>query len=198
MWAVLCALAVASWRLHCAGIRWSELGLRLPENIAAAVGWVLAMFLGAAVAKLAIVDPIAKAARWPPIDLSRFAKLPGNTSLFVGGLLLIWVQAAFGEEMVFRGFLLTRIELLLGAGLTATAIAVGAQALLFGAGHYYLGARGSTTAGLMGLVLGIAYVCDGRSLAPLIAAHGLADTLSLIAFYARIAPVPQSQPNVSA
>jgi len=41
-----------------------------------------------------------------------------------------WTQAAFGEEMVFRGFLLTRLEILLGHGVSATVSAVTGQALL--------------------------------------------------------------------
>ena len=102
----------------------------------------------------------------------------------------MWIQAGFGEELVFRGFLLTRLELLLGAGFTATMIAVAGQAMLFGAGHWYLGPRGITTATLLGLMLGVVCVCDGRNLVPLIGAHGLADSLSLIAIYARIARLP--------
>ena len=102
---------------------------------------------------------------------------------------LVWVQAAFGEELVFRGFLLTRLELLLGGGVGAALTAVVSQALLFGVGHWYLGARGVTTAGIIGVILGVAYLCDGRNLVPLIGAHGPADSLSLIAIYARIARV---------
>jgi hypothetical protein len=55
-----------------------------------------------------------------------------------GGLFLVWVQAAFGEELVFRGFLLTRLELLLGGGLSAAATAVVGQALRrAAAGRYH-------------------------------------------------------------
>jgi hypothetical protein len=37
--------------------------------------------------------------------------------------------------------------------------------------------------------LGATYLFDGRNLVPLIIAHGLIDSLSLIAIYARIARV---------
>jgi len=188
-WAVLCALAVATWRLHSAGMRWDELGMRRPESWAIALAWVAALYAAAALTKILIIDPLAKALAWPPINLSRFARLPGNAGFLAGGLFLVWVQAAFGEELVFRGFLLTRLELLLGGGLGATAIALVGQALLFGAGHWYLGPRGTMTAGITGLILGAVYLCDGRNLVPLISAHGLADSLALIAIYARIARV---------
>jgi hypothetical protein len=104
-----------------------------------------------------------------------------------GYLLLVWASAAFGEELVFRGFLLTRLEILLGSGLTATATAVTGQALLFGVAHWYLGLRGVSTAALIGLAYGVVYVCNARNLAPLIVAHGLTDSLSLIAIYSGIA-----------
>jgi uncharacterized protein len=188
-WATLCALAVASWRLHSSGMRWNELGLSQPENVAIALAWVAALFLAATLVKVLIVEPLGKAAGWPPTNLSRFANLPGNTAFLAGGLVVAWVGAAFGEELVFRGFLLTRLELLLGAGLSATVLAVAAQAMLFGAGHWYLGPRGLTMATSLGLILGIVYVCDGRNLVPLIAAHGLADSMSLIAIYAGVARV---------
>jgi membrane protease YdiL (CAAX protease family) len=188
-WAVLCALAAASWRLRCAGMRWDELGLRTPANWGIALAWVAALYVAAALTKVLVIDPLAKAVGWPPLNLSRFSKLPGNAAFLAGGLFLVWVQAAFAEELVFRGFLLTRLELLLGGGLSATATALVGQALLFGVGHWYLGPRGVTTAGITGLILGVVYLCDGRNLVPLIGAHGLADSLSLIAIYARIVRV---------
>jgi membrane protease YdiL (CAAX protease family) len=187
--AVLCALAVSTWRLHHAGIGWDELGLRMPENLWIAVAWVAALYMGAGLTKIFIIDPLGKALSWPPINFSRFSTLPGNAAFLAAGLLLVWVQAAFGEELVFRGFLLTRLELLLGGALSATATAVVGQALLFGVAHWYLGPRGVTTAGITGLLLGVVYLVDGRNLVPLIGAHGLADSLSLIAIYARLARV---------
>jgi membrane protease YdiL (CAAX protease family) len=190
-WAVLCALAVASWRLEVTGASWQELGLRLPDNAWHTLAWVAAFYVMGVLTSLLVINPLAKAAGWPPLNLSRFAKLPGNTPLFIGGLLLVWVQAAVGEELVFRGFLLTRLELLLGAGSGAAALAVAGQALVFGVAHWYLGPRGVTNAVLLGLILGATYIADGRDLVPLILAHGLADSVSLVAIYARIVRVPQ-------
>jgi hypothetical protein len=50
-WAVLCALAVASWSLRRAGMRWDELGMRAPENWWIALAWVAALYAAAALAK---------------------------------------------------------------------------------------------------------------------------------------------------
>jgi uncharacterized protein len=75
------------------------------------------------------------------------------------------------------------MEMLLGGGTVATASAVVAQALLFGAAHFYLGTRGIATAFAAGLVYGLVYVCNGRNFLPLIVTHGLTDTMSLLAIY---------------
>jgi uncharacterized protein len=187
--AVVCSLAVSSWRLSCSGLRWGDLGLRMPESTVRALAWVAALYFASALMKVLIVDPLGAARGWPSVNLSRFSQLPGNTGLLAGYLLLAWASAAFAEELVFRGFLLTRLELLLGSGLGATAIAATGQALLFGAGHWYLGLRGVCTAALIGLVYGVVYVCNGRNLVPLIIAHGLTDSLSLIAIYSRLVPI---------
>jgi len=185
-WAVACAVAVASWRLTVAGLRWSDVGLRIPDGALPTFVWVVVLYVSAGLAKVLVIDPLASAAGWPRENLSRFSKLPGNAALLAGALLLAWTQAAFGEEMVFRGFLLTRLEILLGGGLSAAVAAVIGQALLFGAGHWYLGPRGMTVAAAFGLILGVVYVFDGRNLAPLIIVHGFADSLSAIVIYARV------------
>jgi membrane protease YdiL (CAAX protease family) len=189
-WAILCALALASWRLRCSDLSWGDLGLRMPDNLLRVLGWVAILYVGSILIKVLVCDPLAKAAGWPPLNLARFSKLPGNAALLAVGLVLVWTQAAFGEEMVFRGFLLTRLDILLGDGWLATPFAVIGQALLFGVGHWYLGPRGVTTASLIGVVLGAVYVCNGRNLVPLIVAHGVTDSVSLLAIYARIARLP--------
>lgn len=188
-WAVLCALAVASWRLSAAGLRWGDLGLRLPKSSAGALAWVAVLYVATALLVVLAVNPLAAAAGWPALTLSRFAELPGNAALLAGYLALAWVSAAIAEELVFRGFLLTRLEALAGTGLAATVLAVAGQALLFGAGHWYLGMRGVTIAALAGLVYGTVYACNGRNLVPLVVAHGVTDSLSLIAIYSGIARI---------
>ena len=62
----------------------------------------------------------------------------------------------------------------------ATIFAVIMQATIFGFRHSYdLSAR-SITVGLIGLVMGIGYVCFGRNLWPLIIAHCILNTMSMI------------------
>ena len=50
------------------------------------------------------------------------------------------------------------------------------------------GLRGAATATMVGLVFGIGFCLNGRSLIPLMIAHGLTDTISLVAIYAGAHP----------
>jgi membrane protease YdiL (CAAX protease family) len=95
-----------------------------------------------------------------------------------------WGAAAFGEEMLFRGFMMTRLLAIIGSdGFAARALAVIGQAALFAAGHAYLGPRGVIAAGLLGVVFSTLYFRNGRNLWPLFIAHGLIDTVSLTLLY---------------
>jgi membrane protease YdiL (CAAX protease family) len=54
---------------------------------------------------------------------------------------------------------------------------------VFGLAHAYQGATGILVTGVLGLVFGLLYL-RSKSLWPLVIAHGLIDTLSLVALYA--------------
>ena len=62
----------------------------------------------------------------------------------------------------------------------ATILAVLLQASIFGFRHSYDLSERSITVGLIGLVMGIAYVKFGRNLWPLIIAHCFLNTMSFI------------------
>ncbi len=78
----------------------------------------------------------------------------------------------FTEEMVWRGYLLTRIEALTGSAWQAVAL----TSLGFGLVHLYQGVGGVINAGLVGLMCGGAFVAT-RRLAAVALAHGAYDLL---------------------
>ena len=84
------------------------------------------------------------------------------------------------EELLDRGFLITWFEQLLAKTSFATSIAVLLQAMIFGFRHSYVLSERSITVGIIGLVMGIAYVKFGRNLWPLIIAHCILNTMSMI------------------
>ena len=56
-------------------------------------------------------------------------------------------------------------------------------AVLFGVGHYYKGPAGVIDSTYSGLVLGGAYLLAGRNLWVSILAHGIKDTVALLAVF---------------
>jgi uncharacterized protein len=182
-YAVLVSLAACTWRLAAAHSSWLELGLRVPKSWLRTSLWSLALLVVTALVSLAIINPVARAAHWAPLDLSRFAGLHGNGHALLAWLLLAWTSAAIAEELVFRGFLISHLQQLWRATPAGRTLAVLMQAVCFGAAHYYLGPRGVVSAMVMGVVYGAMYVATDRNLPALVLAHGATDSLSLMAIY---------------
>ena len=55
--------------------------------------------------------------------------------------------------------------------------------VLFGYGHYYKGPTGILDSGVAGLIPGTAYMVSGRTLWACILAHGLIDTVAVVAAF---------------
>jgi membrane protease YdiL (CAAX protease family) len=179
---VLLSLGVATWRLTRRSSNWSALGLNRPASLvralAAAVGWTVAAFVVAGCALTVAVSAL----HWPALDASRYGNLSGNLPRLTLLLAVAWTSAAFGEELLFRAFLITRLEALLGSSRGATRLAVAIQAVLFGCAHAFQGPTGMLTSFAIGLLFGAVYA-RGRNLWPIIIAHGLIDTVGLVTLY---------------
>jgi len=118
-----------------------------------------------------------------PRDLSRFATLVGNLPQYLYVMPLVWIFAAFGEEFLYRGFVLENVRRLLGGGNAAMVAAIIVQAALFGAGHAYQGPIGMIPIALGGIVYGLLYWVARRRLWPLILAHGIVDTIGITVIF---------------
>lgn len=119
--------------------------------------------------------------RYP--DLSVLHDLVGN----VPGLLLAigasWILAGFGEEFVWRGYILNRAVDVLGPGRSGWTISIGVTSIVFGVAHAYQDWTGIIENGADGALLALLYIACGRNLVAPIVAHGVTDTLdSLLMF----------------
>lgn len=115
---------------------------------------------------------------------TRFDGIEGNFRLFLFWAALGWLVGGFMEEAIFRGFLIQRFESLFQSTKLKTVLAVCGQALLFGAIHFVN--RGLLKAAAMvatGLAMGIFYITWGRTLWPLVIAHGTLNTLGFLGDY---------------
>ncbi len=113
------------------------------------------------------------------IDLA--TQSPAAFALWI--TLVVWGTAAFGEEMLWRGFLMDRLSRL--AGLRGRMLLVLLiQALAFGLAHAYQDLGGVIITGSVGLFLGWLRLHMKGSLWAAVIAHGLVDTVMLSLGYA--------------
>lgn len=157
-----------------------DLGLTRPRSIAATIA--LGMGLGIVLLPFSklLLTPAAEALTGIPRDLSAFDFVRGDWASFFLLMPKIWLGAAIGEEIVFRSFLIGRLEAAFGGSArAATAASVLLSSIVFGAAHAYQGPTGMLITGVFGLVFALAYIAAGRKLWLNIVAHGIYDTLSL-------------------
>jgi len=178
---ILFVLGLISLRLRDGG--WIALGLSRP------VSWrrTLLCALGAAALRILlgalVIDPLT-ARFWPPaVAPSGADQITGHVMVALRWLLLVWTFAACGEEIGYRGYLLTRAADVGGRSKAAYWAAVLVVSVLFGYGHHYKGPAGMIDSGMAGLVLGAAFVLSGRNLWVCILAHGFIDTFGVIAAF---------------
>jgi uncharacterized protein len=156
------------------------LGLARPKSIVRTIA--LGIVVGAATLLFSkiLLTPFAEKLTGIPRDLSAFDFLRGNVRAYLAILPSIVLGAGIGEEIVFRAFLIGRIEAAFGGpARAATIAAVVLSSVIFAAGHAYQGPTGILITGVLGLAFAIVYVASGRNLWFNIIVHGTYDTLSL-------------------
>jgi len=164
-------------------VSWKGVGLTRPASWGRTFAIALATAVALQAVSLWITVPLATRITGKPPDLSEFRSLIGNTMLLFVGLAAIWTLAAFGEEMVHRGYLMNRVADLFGRTRAAWIVSWIVVGVAFGFGHLYQGPSGVIDSTITGFVLGGLYLASGRNLWPVILAHGLSDTMALVAVY---------------
>jgi membrane protease YdiL (CAAX protease family) len=112
-----------------------------------------------------------------------YAFLRDNIGMLLATLAGVYVVSSFGEEVIYRAFLINRISELGLSGKWGKFIAIAIAAVIFGLAHYSWGAMGIVQTSLMGLALGICYVYFKKGLWPLILAHAYMDTILIVQMY---------------
>lgn len=186
MWA---GIIVATLLMKRRGMKWRELGLKLPKGRRE---WVLdlALSVGCVILVIAfmvlVLAPTMKALGIvsPPESHDRFAFFLGRPIVFISYLVgVVWIGAAMGEELLMRGFLLNRFSDLFGKNKFGWSIALVLHAIIFGSLHAYQGLPGIIGTAVVALIFGGIYLVANRRLFPVIIGHGLLNTISLTAYY---------------
>jgi uncharacterized protein len=130
-----------------------------------------------------VIQPLAQQIWHRPEHVSSLLNSGMSTKKALLTLGIIWTFAAFGEELGYRGYLLTRLADLGNRSRAAYLLAMVCVAVLFGFGHYYKGPSGVLDSTYSGLVLGALFLLSGRNLWAPILAHGLSDTYAVVLVY---------------
>ena len=181
----LSTLVVATWRMKARGVSWANLGLCKPKQFKTVVVATGAIF-GMAIGSIIIFQMLNDQFSWnlaPDTSnedaASKFGNLKNNWGWFFSIIPFIWLES-FLEEVLDRGFLMNWIERMFSSTHLATVLAVVLQAVIFGFRHSNDFSERSITVGLIGLAMGVGYVVFGRNLWPLILAHCVLNTMSMM------------------
>jgi membrane protease YdiL (CAAX protease family) len=162
---------------------WREFGLTAPKNwpitVLAALGWTIALHILIHF----FLSPIVIKWTGKPVELSQFDQIRGNVTALLIGLAIVWTLAAFGEEMIFRGYIMSRLAGIFKNKNLSWAAATLVSSLLFGISHFYQGISGMILIGIVGLIYAAAYLAAGKNLWVTILIHGFYDTSAFLVIF---------------
>jgi membrane protease YdiL (CAAX protease family) len=130
-----------------------------------------------------LYPPLLNLVGLPGQDLSGYESMEGNNGLLAIFLTVSWTTAGFGEEMIFRGFLMSGLARCFGASKAGWAAAILISSILFGLIHINTGAGAVLITGITGAVLAGIYLLSRRAIWAAYIAHGLADTVGFLLIY---------------
>jgi membrane protease YdiL (CAAX protease family) len=173
-------LAIGWISLRVRGLRWRDVGLRAPESWPRTI--VVGIVVGVAMEALDlfVAKPIEARLLGAPPDLSDFLPIVGNPKYLALGLAGVWTLAAFGEELVWRGWLLNRVQ--------PKVVSLVLVSALFGLAHANQGVPGVVQESISGLLLALLYFASGRNLFAPIIAHGVIDSIDLLLIFTGLYP----------
>lgn len=116
-------------------------------------------------------------------DMSNYTYLQNNIPMLMLTLLGVYIVSSFGEEVIYRAFLINRISEMGFSDKWKNRIAVLLSAVIFGLIHYEWGPMGMIQTTFMGLVLGYFYLRYKRNIWILVLAHAYMDTILMVQIY---------------
>jgi len=170
----------------------ASIGLVPPKRWLVLIGRGLLVFVAILAFEIGVtpfLDPIIAHATGTSAKLGEtyFASVRGNLGLFLNLVSFGVFFGGLGEEILHRGFIMTRIAQLLGESRGAWIATVVLQAIPFALGHAYQGPVGMFGVFVIAILYAIGASAWGRNLWPAIVAHALFDTFGFWALYSGIA-----------
>ena len=189
IWVANVMMLITVWLgLRLRGQGWEHFGLSLrrgsARTVLRAVLLSIVVFIAAVAAFIVGAIVMANIVGIPEgADTSGYNYLQGNLPMLLLSLAGVYVVSSFGEEIIYRGFLINRIAEMGAGGKWAWRWAVVISAVVFGLAHFAWGPAGMVQTGFMGLALGMSYLLVKRNLWVTILAHAYMDTILMLQMY---------------
>ncbi len=119
----------------------------------------------------------------PPAELGDIAKIRGNTGFYIFLLAMGWIVGGFYEEIIFHGFIFTRLEKIISGKYTVI-LSFLLTNIIFALYHVQLGAAGIINAFIAGSAYHAVMLYHKRNMWYAVFCHAVFDTIALTFIYA--------------
>ena len=181
--AVIVGAIAAIWLIRRRGGSFTDLGFRRPERWAVVPFQVFAILVVFVAIQALLPFALVPIFDLPQPDWSRYDDVAGNLSAAITLALLLPLGASIPEEIIYRGFLMGRLETIFASHSRRAVLVVGVQALIFSSIHFQWGVGGMVMTFVMGCVWGTAYLLTQRNLWIVIMAHSAGHLLMVTQLY---------------
>jgi membrane protease YdiL (CAAX protease family) len=169
--------------LRLRGMRWRDVGFGVYGSWGKTLLVGTLAGVGVEMMELFCTQPLLAHLTGQMPDLSAFDRVAGNAKWLMVSLAFTWTLFAFGEELIFRGYLMNRITDLVGHTRSGWGVALVLASAIFGLSHFMQGITGVSENFIDGIILGALYLKFGRTLAVPIIAHGVTDTVDFLLIF---------------
>ncbi len=163
--------------------KFSSLGFKKPDNLLKMIFVVLLLAVAWTVIQFSITLPILNHSFGTTQNLIPYESLKGNVGSLAYFLFLTWTLAAFGEEIVYRGYLQKRTLDIFGNAQAGIILAVAISSILFGIAHLEQGAIGFVVTSIDAVFFSAIKLRFNNNLFASVLAHGFNNTIGFVTFF---------------
>lgn len=175
-----CGLGVVFLLLKRSRYDWSQFGFGEKLNLKTvwkALVISLLLFL-----LFSVIDPILEK-HFGAFDLSSVEDIKGNLVGYIILMIIMWVFAAFGEELLFRGYYMKSLAELLGNSQRSWLLSAVLVSVYFGVSHAYQGLSGVISVTIWSLCVSLIFNRNRNNLLLLVLVHGITDSIGITLIY---------------
>ena len=130
-----------------------------------------------------LINPLFDKLTHSTIDLSSFDSVQGNLLVYLAMLAIGFIIGGLFEEILFRGFLMTRIARFFKNEIVGYTVAIIITSSIFGFSHMYQGCSGVLNTSFIAVIFGIIFIKFNKNLWYTIFTHGFVNFVGFTVLY---------------